>query len=94
MNTTNSALREILAQQINISPTPPPGSDKILELVNVIGWIALVGGVVAIVLAGALMGYEKWQSGGDAQTPKKIMFAIVGGVISSIAGSLMAFAWS
>lgn len=94
MNTTINNLpgTEILA--ISINPTPPPGSDKILELVNVIGWMALVGGIVAIVIAGALMGYEKWQSGGDAQTPKKIMFAIVGGVISSIAGSLMAFAWS
>lgn len=81
-----------LAQEISVNPTAPPGAQKFLDLVNVVGWFVTVAGVAAILVAGAMFGYEKWYSNGDAQAPKKVVAAIVGGVIASVAGPLMAFA--
>lgn len=82
----------ILAQEIDVNPTPPPGGDRFLELLNIISWLAMVGGVAAIIVAGGMFGWEKYMSHGEAQAPKKVIAAIVGGVIISIAGTLMQFA--
>ncbi|MDO4606972.1 MAG: hypothetical protein Q4B12_06595 [Bowdeniella nasicola] len=77
---------------ITVNPTPPPGAEKFLALINIFGWFVTVAGVAALLLAGAMFGYEKWYSSGDAQAPKRVVAAIVGGVIASVAGPLMAFA--
>ena len=92
MFNTLSAHAMVLAQEIDVNPTPPPGGDRFLELINMAGWFAMVFGVLALIWGGAMFGWEKWSSHGEAQAPRRVIAAIVGGVIGSVAGPLMAFA--
>ncbi|UGT70812.1 hypothetical protein LTT66_11940 [Nocardia gipuzkoensis] len=78
----------VLAQQIQITPTTPPGADKLVNLVNYLSWIVTLVGIGALIYAGGKFGWERFH-GGAVESPKIIMGALVGGIIATSAGQIM-----
>ncbi|MEV0688361.1 hypothetical protein AB0I35_31335 [Nocardia sp. NPDC050378] len=78
----------VLAQQINISPTRPPGGDKLTNLVGYLSWLVMLAGVAALIYAGGKFGWERWH-GGAVESPKIVFAALVGGIIATSAGAIM-----
>lgn len=83
----------ILAQFDDVDPVAPPGEDRYQWLLGILKWFCMIGGVVAIMIGGAMAGYEKYFSHGEIQSPKKIAGAVIGGVVASTAGVLVSAAW-
>ncbi|WP_067480001.1 hypothetical protein [Nocardia amamiensis] len=89
--TTANAVGEaltVLAQQIPVTPTPPPGSNRLINLVNYLAWIVTLAGVASLIYAGGKFGWERWH-GGAVESPKIILGALVGGIIATSAGPIM-----
>ncbi|GAA5052713.1 hypothetical protein [Nocardia callitridis] len=83
------AVHEAFVAQIgNPTPEPPPGSDKILQLVRYLTWFVLLSGICGITFAGGTFAWEKW-SGGTLHSPKMIAGGMLGGVIATSAGTIM-----
>ncbi|MFI9410058.1 hypothetical protein [Nocardia gamkensis] len=78
----------VLAQQIQITPTTPPGADKLVNLVNYLSWIVTLAGIGALIYAGGKFGWERFH-GGAVESPKIILGALVGGIIATSAGQIM-----
>ncbi|MFE9324174.1 hypothetical protein ACIHDR_11635 [Nocardia sp. NPDC052278] len=89
--TTAAAVGEalnVLAQQINITPTKPPGAPQLINLVNYLSWIVMLAGIAALIYAGGKFGWERFH-GGAVESPKIILGALVGGIIATSAGTIM-----
>lgn len=78
----------ILAQVGNPTPETPPAADKLLTLVRYFTWFMLLSGTTAIIFAGGRFAWEKF-SGGSLQSPKMVAGALVGGVVTTSAGTIM-----
>lgn len=78
----------VLAQQINITPTAPPGADKVINLVNILAWFVTLAGITAIMYAGGKFGWERWH-GGSVESPKILLGALFGGILATSAGPIM-----
>ncbi|MEV6338734.1 hypothetical protein AB0M12_28930 [Nocardia vinacea] len=78
----------VLAQQITITPKPPPGSDRLINLVNYLSWIVMLAGIASLIYAGGKFGWERFH-GGAVESPKIILGALVGGIIATSAGAIM-----
>lgn len=78
----------ILAQQINISPEAPPGSQGLIKIVNYLAWLVMLLGIAALMYAGGKFGWERWH-GGALESPKIVLGALVGGIIATSAGTIM-----
>ncbi|WP_406279410.1 hypothetical protein OH799_11935 [Nocardia sp. NBC_00881] len=78
----------VLAQQIQITPTSPPGAEKLVNLVNYLSWIVMLAGIASLVYAGGKFGWERFH-GGAVESPKIILGALVGGIIATSAGAIM-----
>lgn len=72
----------------NFSPKAPVGSNGIIEIVRYISWGVLILGIVAIMAAGGLFGWEKL-NGGVNNSPKMVAGALIGGILATVAGTLM-----
>ncbi|MFD3510096.1 hypothetical protein [Nocardia sp. NPDC058666] len=78
----------VLAQEIKITPTRPPGGDKLINLANYLSWLVILAGVLALIYAGGKFGWERWH-GGAVESPKIVFAALVGGIIATSAGAIM-----
>lgn len=78
----------LLTQQIDITPTRPPGADKFTNLVGYLSWLVGLAGIAALIYAGGKFGWERWH-GGAVESPKIILAALVGGIIATSAGAIM-----
>ncbi|PPI93961.1 MULTISPECIES: hypothetical protein [Nocardia] len=78
----------VLAQQIPITPQPPPGSEGLTKVVNWLAWAVMLAGIAALIYAGGKFGWERWH-GGAVESPKIVLGALVGGIIATSAGSIM-----
>ena len=78
----------VLAQQITITPTTPPGSNLIINLVNYLAWLVSLAGIAALIYAGGKFGWERWH-GGSVESPKIIAAAMFGGILATSAGPIM-----
>ncbi|MFI9508581.1 hypothetical protein [Nocardia sp. NPDC052566] len=78
----------VLAQQIQINPKPPPGSEKLINVVNYLSWLVMLAGISALIYAGGKFGWERWH-GGAVESPKIILAALFGGIVSTSAGLIM-----
>ena len=76
------------AQQIQVTPTAPPGASGLLKVVNWLSWAAMVAGISALIYAGGKFGWERMH-GGAMESPKIVFFALIGGVIMTSAGAIM-----
>lgn len=74
---------------INVSPSPPPGSSKILTIVSWGGWIAMIMAVLGIMIAGGKFAWEKQHHGASNQSAMAVGWACAGCVCISIAGGLV-----
>ncbi len=65
---------------------------KFERLVRWLAWFAILSGVAAIIYAGArwLYDYKMWRN----ESPRVVVGALVGGIITTSAGALMAAATS
>lgn len=78
----------VLAQQITVNPTRPPGGDKLTNLVGYLSWLVMLAGIAALIYAGGKFGWERWH-GGAVESPKIVFAALVGGIIATSAGAIM-----
>ncbi|MGW0251101.1 hypothetical protein ACWDYH_31180 [Nocardia goodfellowii] len=79
----------VLAQgDIKISPKPPPESGRLLNIVNYISWLAMLAGIASLIYAGGKFGWERFH-GGALESPKIVLGALVGGILSTSAGGIM-----
>ncbi|WP_194817927.1 hypothetical protein [Nocardia sp. XZ_19_385] len=74
--------------EIKITPKPPPEAGKLLNIINYIAWIAMLAGVASLIYAGGKFGWERWH-GGALESPKIVLGALVGGILSTTAGGIM-----
>ncbi|WP_327116474.1 hypothetical protein OHB12_04695 [Nocardia sp. NBC_01730] len=89
--TTAQAVGEaltVLAQEIKITPIEPPGSKKLVNLVNYLSWMVMLAGIASLIYAGGKFGWERFH-GGAVESPKIILGALVGGIIATSAGTIM-----
>lgn len=84
----------VFLAQFDVNVTPPPEAGRFSTLMGIAKWFCIAAGVVALMIAGAMFGYEKFFSHGEVQSPKKIAAATAGGVIASAAGGIMQFAYN
>lgn len=77
-----------LAATFQINPTVPPGSNGFLKLIGWLAWFAQLAGVAAIIYGGGKFGWERWH-GGALESPKIVAGALVGGVLTVTAGTIM-----
>ncbi|MGW4370356.1 hypothetical protein ACWEKT_32395 [Nocardia takedensis] len=82
------AVVAVLAQDITITPTAPPGSGSAIVIVNFLAWFVTLAGIAAIIYAGGKFGWERWH-GGSVESPKILLGALVGGVVATSAGPIM-----
>ncbi|MGP9725285.1 hypothetical protein ACT3SZ_14850 [Corynebacterium sp. AOP40-9SA-29] len=82
----------ILAQ-FDVNTVNPPAADRFSSLLGILKWFCIAAGVAALMLAGAMFGYEKFFAHGEVQSPKKIAAAVAGGIVASSAGAIMQFGW-
>ncbi|MEV0764808.1 hypothetical protein [Nocardia sp. NPDC050435] len=79
----------LLAQGgITISPKAPPESERLLNIVRYISWLAMVAGIASLIYAGGKFGWERFH-GGALESPKIVLGALVGGILSTSAGGIM-----
>lgn len=78
----------VLADQIQITPTTPPHSEKFVGLVNYLSWFVMLAGIAALIYAGGKFGWERFH-GGALESPKIIAAALFGGIIATGAGGFM-----
>ncbi|WP_433664639.1 hypothetical protein ACQPW1_22370 [Nocardia sp. CA-128927] len=78
----------VLADEITIVPKPPPGSLKLINVVNYLSWIVMLAGVAALIYAGGKFGWERFH-GGSLESPKIVLGALIGGIIATGAGGIM-----
>ncbi|MEV0027925.1 hypothetical protein [Nocardia sp. NPDC050793] len=78
----------VLAQEIQITPTEPPGAPGLINLVNYLSWLVMLAGIAALIYAGGKFGWERWH-GGAVESPKIIAAALFGGVVATFAGAIM-----
>ena len=78
----------VLAQEIKITPTAPPGASQVINLVNYLAWFVTLAGITAIIYAGGKFGWERWH-GGAVESPKILLGALFGGILATTAGQLM-----
>ncbi|WP_067859942.1 hypothetical protein [Nocardia shimofusensis] len=78
----------VWAQEINITPTAPPGANKVITLVNFMAWFVTLAGIAAVIYAGGKFGWERWH-GGSVESPKILLGALFGGILATSAGPIM-----
>jgi len=79
----------ILAQvSFNITPEVPPGANGLLKILNWLLWGVTLACVAALVFAGGKFAWEKWQHG-QADSPKMLVGAMVGAIISLSASQIL-----
>lgn len=80
---------DVLAQvNVDIQPKPPAGSNGILEILRILLWCVIIGGIAAITVGGGWLAWEKF-NGGVNNAPKVIVGALIGGIVATVAGGLM-----
>ena len=79
----------IFAQvSFNITPEVPPGANGLLKILNWLLWGVTLACVAALVFAGGEFAWEKWQNG-QADSPKMLVGAMVGAIISLSASQIL-----
>ena len=78
-----------LAVNVQVNPSAPPGSDKIMMIVSWVGWGACIGAVVALLIAGGKFGYDRHQGTADSEAAKSVGKTLLGCVLIAIAGGLV-----
>ncbi|WP_299577458.1 hypothetical protein [uncultured Williamsia sp.] len=74
---------------INVNPTAPPGSDKLLTVLSWGGWIAMILAVGALIAAGAKFGWDRNHGGTTPESATKVGYTLIGCVIIATAGGLV-----
>lgn len=80
---------QLLAVDIQVNPTAPPGSDKFLTLVSWLGWGVCLAAVAALLIAGGKFGFDKHQGTADSEAATRVAKTCVGCVIIAVAGALV-----
>lgn len=79
MNTVIDTVPTILAQvNIEITPTPPPFISKFYKLLAGAVYVVCV---LALIVAGAMLGWERWSLEGDDQSARRLVVVIVGAIV-------------
>lgn len=89
IGSTLLAHAQLLAVDIQVDPTPPPGSDKFMTIVSWIGWGACISAVAALLIAGGKFGHDKRQGTMDSESAEKVTRTLIGCVLIAIAGGLV-----
>lgn len=80
---------QLLAVDIQVNPTAPPGSEKFLTLVSWLGWGVCLASVAALLIAGGKFGFDKHQGTADSEAATRVAKTCVGCVIIAVAGALV-----
>lgn len=82
-----------LADTVQIPSVVPPGSEKFMRLPGVVKWAVTLIGVTMLIVSAGVMAVEKFtdHSVGN-KGPKIALYALIGGIVCSIAPQLYGFA--
>ncbi|NKY88887.1 hypothetical protein [Nocardia veterana] len=78
----------VLAQVDTITPDAPPGSKGVVKILQYALWGVLLAGILAIIIAGGVLGWEKF-NGGVNTAPKMVVGALIGGIVAVSASGLI-----
>lgn len=87
MNTAMHALSALLPL-LDVTPTPPPGSDSILTVVKYIAWIVAIMCVVGLMIVGGVMAVKN-RRGEGAEAASSLGWVVAGMIVSGSAGAIV-----
>lgn len=76
-----------------LTPEQPPFAQKFLDLGQMATWAAYLASAIALIYAGAKMGYEKYM-GGQVESPKRMAAVIFGAIVVASATAIVNWASS
>ena len=76
-----------------LTPELPPFARKFLDLGQMATWAAYLASAIALIYAGAKMGYEKYM-GGQVESPKRMAAVIFGAIVVASATAIVNWASS
>jgi len=74
----------------DVSPTAPPGAEKLLQVMGWLKWIGLAVCMAGLIIGGAMMAFNH-RRGNGIEVAKPIALSVVGAVIIGAASSLVGF---
>lgn len=89
IGSTLLAHAQLLAVDIQVDPTPVPGSEKFMTIVSWVGWGACLSAVAALLIAGGKFGHDRHQGTMDSESAQKVARTLIGCVVIAIAGALV-----
>ncbi len=89
MNAVTQELLLAAGPSININPTPPPGTQGVITIINYVAWGAFTACLVGFIAAAATMAW-KHHRGEEAASMKGLGFALLGTVLIGAATGIVA----
>ncbi|MGV9836468.1 hypothetical protein ACWDUL_20095 [Nocardia niigatensis] len=92
VTTHTDFITTVLAQAGNIGkvdPTPPPESGRYTTILSWVLWAAVIAAVGAIIVAGAMLGYQRWSGGGGGDAQQKLVGAMISAALIASAGTIV-----
>jgi hypothetical protein len=81
---------DILAQTIGPSaPEAPPGAEKFTRLLSWLMWGAILASVAAGIIAGAMLGWQRYQGGGGGEAESKLAKVLIGAIVIAVIGGVV-----
>ena len=81
---------DIVAQNIGpASPEAPPGAEKFTRLISWLMWGAVLASVAAGIVAGAMLGWQRYQGTGGGEAESKLAKVLIGAVVIAIIGGVV-----
>lgn len=81
-----------LAQQPPIGPSgplAPPGAEKLTTVASWVMWAAVLALVVAAIIAGIMLAYQRNQGMGGGEGERKLAYVVIGAIVTATAVSLV-----
>ncbi|WP_043738451.1 hypothetical protein [Nocardia asiatica] len=84
----HDAVTSSLAQDFTTRIEAPPGEEKYLQILRWFIWAAVIATLGGFIVAAAMLAYQRWSGGGgDAQA--KLVGAMLGAALISMAGTII-----
>lgn len=84
-----SAMYALSAAVPDVSPTAPPGSDKLTTILGWVLWIATLACVAAVITAGIKIAMGGHGRGGGGEHGMTLLLALLGAIVCGVAAGVV-----